>query len=119
VGECEREREGERQKACQKLIRLTKKLKLKTTSLNIYIYLYKTAVRSQLGLPGSTGSRVELPGQPGPGSNHRVDWVLPGQFPNGSFHQPGPVPAPGQPDPESTCRPGPGFKTLVIILLLN
>jgi hypothetical protein len=94
-----RERKKERLKACQKLIRLTKKVKLKMTSLNIYIYIYITAAGSQLGLLGSTGSRV--------------DRVLPGQFPNGSFHQPGPVPAPGQPGPGSTRRARPGFKTLL------
>jgi len=49
------------------------------------------------------------PGQPG----HTGSWLM--LF----FHQPGPVPAPGQPGPGSTRRAGPGFKTLMRSLLKN
>ena len=45
--------------------------------------------------------------QPGlPGLTRRVDCVLQGQIPGQFFHQPAPVPAPGQPGPRSTRRAG-------------
>jgi hypothetical protein len=43
----------------------------------------------------------------------RVDRVLPGQILDRFFHQPGPVPASGQPGPRLTWQAGPDFKTMV------
>jgi len=62
--------------------------------------------------PGLT--RVWL-GGPGPGSTRRVDRVSSAQFPSGFLPKPGLVPGPGRPGPGSTCRAGPGFKTLIQI----
>jgi hypothetical protein len=45
----------------------------------------------------------------------RVDRVSPAQFPSGFLPKPGLVPGPGRPGPRSTCRTGPGFKTLIQI----
>ena len=64
--------------------------------------LQKKKVKSQPGLPGSTG--------------FRVDRVSPGQIPDYFLLKPGPAPSPGRLDPGSTRRAGPGFKTMLLIL---
>jgi hypothetical protein len=64
----------------------------------------KKLTRSHPGLAGWTESRV--------------DRVSPGQFPSRFLPQPGLVPGPGRPGLGSTHRAGPGFKTLIEILLL-
>jgi len=53
-------------------------------------------------LPGQPGPRVDPAGQPG----HTGFFLL--LF----FHQPGPVPTPDRPDPRSTHRTRPDFKTM-------
>ena len=65
-------------------------------------YIYK----KHLGL-----NRV-CPGRPGPGWTYRVDQVSPGQFLTCFLLRPGPATDMGRPGPGSTCRVGPGFKTL-------
>ena len=42
----------------------------------------KKLIGSHPGLTGWTGSRVDPPGGPGPGSTRRVDRVSPGQLPS-------------------------------------
>jgi hypothetical protein len=56
----------------------------------------------------NTGSRPGLPRSP----VFRVDRVSPGQLLGGFLLRPGPVPDQGRPSPGSTCRAGPGFKTM-------
>jgi hypothetical protein len=68
------------------------------------VKIKKKLTRSHPGLAGWTESRV--------------DRVSPGQFPSRFLPQPGLVPGPGRPGLGSTHRAGPGFKTLIEILLL-
>jgi len=60
-------------------------------------------------------SRV-YPGRLVSGSIRRVDRVSPGQLPDEFLLRPGPVPGSGRPDPGSTSRAGPGFKTMLLLI---
>jgi hypothetical protein len=57
--------------------------------------------------PGFDRVPVDPPGRPG----------STGPLPSGFLPPPGPVPGSGRPGPGSTCRAGPGFKTVGLRLL--
>lgn len=60
---------------------------------------------------GSQPGLLELAG-------FRVDWVLPGQFPNRFLLRFRPIPCLGWLNPGQTRRIGPDFKSMVMVLIL-